>query len=539
MSLGDADEIEVPVSANRPDGNSLAALLRSPLFWVGLIAVGLACLVYYPLFFPPSLHELAVQSEEFFFEANEAAGAPVLILSAWLLFRRSHYRDLLRGAGAPATGMTVLALTAALYAWGFYTGAPDLQLASVIGLLFGAALCLGGIPAVRAFWVPILFLGFALPLPPVALSAAMFPIQLVTAEYAGVILNSIGVASYVQGDQILRPENTFIVIETCSGVRTIVTLTMLTVLLIDLFERRGWHAAILFMAAPIVAFLTNGVRVVTLVLNPHSSIHSIHNLQGIVMLLVGLTGIYFLDLGLERAFGSDDQQAEPETQSGFVASVGSLSGRLSRLLAIALILVTMLAASLFIPPWKTITGLTEMPEALLSRVFGESRTRAVAPDYQFRGSARYLAHATRRMRVDGESMEIFLGIGNEQVRSHTLLTPRLAWPESGYAPVDESTLQLGEGGPTVRRVVLRQGARSLLSYSWYERNGSFLVEWLRNALAIDRSPFVRDEHVLALRISTPLGPGGTDEEAADARIAEVWHQLRPELDGYAPTRPID
>ena len=82
------------------------------------------------------------------------------------------------------------------------------------------------------------FLLFALPLPPVLLSAVIFPIQLWTAEYAGWILNAIGVQSFVQGDQILRPENTFIVIETCSGVRTVVTLMMLTVLLVDLFERR-------------------------------------------------------------------------------------------------------------------------------------------------------------------------------------------------------------------------------------------------------------------------------------------------------------
>ena len=260
-------------------------LVRSPFFWLSVATLGLASFIYYPVFFPPSVQGLAIQSEEFFFEANEAAGAPVLILSIWLFYRRSHYLDLLTRQGSPTAGLTLLLFAGALYVWGAYTRAPDLQLVSMISILFGLALCFGGPAAVRAYWLPILFLGFALPLPPVLLSAVMYPIQLVTAGYAGAILNGIGVASFVQGDQILRPENTFIVIETCSGVRTIVTLAMLTVLLIDLFERHGWHAAILFVAAPIVAFLSNGLRVVTLVLNPHSSIHSIHNLQGILMLL--------------------------------------------------------------------------------------------------------------------------------------------------------------------------------------------------------------------------------------------------------------
>ena len=288
----------------------VATGLRTPFVWTVLLALGLGCFLYYSLFFPPDHTKLVAQGEEFFFEANEAARAPVLLLSLWLLYRRSHYRDVLRGAGALVPGLAALALTVALYVWGAYTRAEDIQLASVMGLLTGVVLLLGGRAGLRAYWLPIVFLAFALPLSPVLLSAAMYPIQLATASYAGVILNSIGVASYVQGDQILRPENTFVVIETCSGVRTIVTLSMLTVLLIDLFERRGAHAVILILLAPFVAFLTNGLRVVTLVLNPHSSIHSIHNLQGVAMLLVGLTAIYLLDLLLERALGSRAPRAE-------------------------------------------------------------------------------------------------------------------------------------------------------------------------------------------------------------------------------------
>ena len=288
----------------------LAGLLRAPLFWVGLLVVGLGSILYYPIFFPSTIQTISAQGEEFLFQANEAAGAPVLVLSLWLFYRRSHYRDLLRGPGSTATASLMLMLCVALYSWGAYTTASDLKLLSVIFLLAGVVLLLGGAAGLRAYWLTILFFGFALPISPVLIAATIYPIQLMTAQYAGLILNAIGVASYVQGDQILRPENTFIVIETCSGVRTIVTLSMLTVLLIDLFERRGWHAAILIGLAPIVAFLTNGIRVVTLVLNPASSIHSIHNLQGIAMLLVGLTAIYLIDGLLERILDSRDPSAE-------------------------------------------------------------------------------------------------------------------------------------------------------------------------------------------------------------------------------------
>ncbi|MFK7896848.1 MAG: exosortase/archaeosortase family protein [Myxococcota bacterium] len=517
------------------EGLGGAAFWKSPLVWAGLLAAALAAYIYYPLFLPPDHTTLTSQSEEFFFEANEAAGAPVLILSAWLFYRRSHYLDLLRGRGSLATGGFLFAITLALYAWGTYTSADDLRLASSISMGAAALFLLGGREAFRAYWVPVVFLAFALPLSPVLLSAAMYPIQLATSAYAGIVLNGMGVQSFVQGDQILRPENTFIVIETCSGVRTIVTLTMLTVLLIDLFERRGTHALLLMIMAPLVAFFTNGLRVVTLVLNPHSSIHSIHNLQGIGMLLVGLTLIYLLDGLLERLLGSRDPDAEEGDYGIASGESASSRGRALRFLVIAGVLALMLITDLVLPRWEYQRGLAETPDEMIARVFGAKSSAKVPPDYQFMGSVRYLSWTRRRVEVDGAPVDLFLGVGDEQQRAHSMLTKRLAWPDTGYAVVDESWVKLAPEGPEVRRMVLRKGARSVLSYSWFPRREGLVREWIRHAAALDRSFLTRPEHMLALRFATPLGPGGTRVEAAEARLRAVWSRLGPELEGYAPT----
>lgn len=516
-------------------GEGLAGWVRSPLFWLVLVAVGLAAYVYRPLFFPANDHEFTAQGEEFFFEANQSAGAPVLMLATWLFYRRSHYRDLLAGRGSAVSGAIVLALTFALYAWGTYTGAPDLRLASAALLLSGTALLLGGRAALRAYWVPILFLLFALPIPPVLLSAVIFPIQLATAQFAGIVLNGIGVQSFVQGDQILRPENTFIVIETCSGVKTVVTLSMLTVLLIDLFERRGWHAAILVALTPLVAFLTNGLRVVTLVLNPHSSIHSIHNLQGIAMLLVGLTGIYLLDGLLERLLGSREPSAEDGDYGLAAAEVAPFAKQALRLALLVALLASFVVVDRALPRWPDRRGIAELPDALLARVFGAEASAKVQPDFQFTGSVRYLSHSRRRVDIDGAPVDVHLGVGDEQERRFTLLSPRLAWPDSGYATVEQGDVELVPGGPKVRRMLLRRGARSLLSYSWFERRGSFWEEWWRQAAALDRSPLVRPDHILAIRISTPVERGEASLRDAEARVRQAWARLAPELEGYAPS----
>lgn len=83
-------------------------------------------------------------------------------------------------------------------------------------------------------------------------------------------------------------------------------------------------------------------------------------------------------------------------------------------------------------------------------------------------------------------------------------------------------------------MILRRGGRRLLSYSWYPRAGSLAAEWFRQAAALDRSPFLRDEHMLAVRLSTPIGRGSDELDQAEQRIRKAWARLAPELEGYAP-----
>ncbi len=521
------------------DGAGPANLFVRPLFWLVSAALLGGAVVYGPLFMAPSHQDLSLQSENFFFQPNEAAGAPVLLLAAWLFYRRSHYLDVLNGRGSLLPGSIVVAAALGLYGWGAWVDAPDIQLVSVMPLLFGTALLLGGVAAVRAFWVPILFLGFALPVPPVPLSAAIFPIQLLTADFAGLLLNLIGVKSSVFGDQILRPENTFIVIETCSGVRSIVTLTMLTILLIDLFERRGAYAAILLLLAPLVAFLSNGIRVVTLVLNPHSSVHSIHNLQGIVMLLVGLSLMYVLDLALERLLGDRAAGAVSAEADESIAPPASNSGQVRALGVVVVALLAMFVGGRAITPYAAPTGIAERVEPFLERVFGEALGPVIPPDYQFRGSLRYFDHVDRVVRFEGESMAIFLGVAAEQVREYTMLSKRTAWPSSGWIPVEERSVELPGVDVPVRRVLFKRGGRRMLSYAFDLRAGGLAREWFRQAAALDRSPWHRAEHMIAIRIATRVHRADEDARDAEARIERLWAKLAPELDGFAPFDPSD
>jgi hypothetical protein len=61
-----------------------------------------------------------------------------------------------------------------------------------------------------------------------------------------------------------------------------------------------------------------------------------------------------------------------------------------------------------------------------------------------------------------------------------------------------------------------------------------MTEWFRQAAALDRSPFVRNKHMLAIRISTGVGRGVGEQERADELIRKAWARLAPELEEFAP-----
>jgi hypothetical protein len=254
------------------------------------------------------------------------------------------------------------------------------------------------------------------------------------------------------------------------------------------------------------------------------------------MLLVGLTAIYLIDGQLERFMGSRDPNADRSDYGLRREGDSNSTRRAFQMLAVGLLLIAMLLLDRFGPTWSGARPLGEKPAELLARVFGEDPSSPYEMDYNFVGSVHYLAHAKHRVPIDDATVDVHLGVANEQQRKYSILTKRLAWPATGYQPVEEAFVDLtGADGP-VRRMVLRRGARRVLSYSWIERRGGLSAEWFRQLAALDRSPFARPGHMIAIRLSTSLEPGASSGDfEADERIRQVWQRLVSELGDYAPT----
>ena len=510
--------------------------MQSTRLLMGLNVV-LGVLAYRDLLtFQPRIYSVATglesDAEEYLFTPNETAPLLVALLSLWLVYhRREALFSLPHRSGSRALAALALVPGMAIYVWSIYTSAPDLQGLSLILNLAGGLILWRGGPALNVCAIPLVLLLYAVPLPSPVIAKAIWSFQLASAQLAGWMLYVIGIPHAVSAEMIFLPEDTYQVIEGCSGFRSILTLSMFAILMGDLFQRSRIHLVSLFLVSIPIAFFMNGLRVTTLILNPHSQIHSIHVGQGLVVLMGGLTLLYMTDLLLGRILGAradrgpivrafTGEEAEP---SPLLASPLHRAGLLTATFA------AMLLALYGLPVWH-FSGVAGIPmEATLDRATQGWTVAPLPPakndldQVSFRQSARrqYMRPGATLARGDDPPIEVFVGVGEHLDRFRSPFSPKIALPGRGWVIEQEGIYEAEDAvAPPVAWRQLRAGTRRVLAYHWYDGDRGLLEESLRSFFGLDRSPFARELPVIAVRLSTPVG------EATEANLRQAHGRLK-------------
>lgn len=455
-----------------------------------------------------------------FFEASENSPQLVFLLAAGLLFRRRHgLRETLSGPASPGLGALCLAPGVALHLWAQAVGAPDLMIVSLWLVALGATLLLAGRSLARALAAPLSILFFAVPLPGVLHNHVVHALQLATASFVDGALRTVGLSIAHQGDTITFAGREFEVIETCSGLRAIQTLTLLAYAWAVFFGVSARHAALLVVVAPGIAFLTNAIRAMVLVLDPRPEVLESHAAQGISMFVAGAVALFLVDQGLLRFHAAGEPRA-PGADSHLRAPVPKRRWRLGGL---ALALAGLAAASLWRPEPGPSAPARPTPELPAEVPGWTSRAGPPIDSYAGRSSLTY--------ERAGQSVQVLLGWDDLQRRSGSLLSPRNAIPGMAWEIEERGEIELEPGGVPMEVVVARRFASRALTYHAYPGAGSILAEALRATFAFDQpaSPWARREGVWLLRLSTvvPSGPEGLPE--AEERLRNLFEDLAPAL----------
>jgi EpsI family protein len=504
---------------------------------LGAAALILAAFAYRTLFGASAGGNLEHDVEMLFFHSTASGPPVVLFVAAWFIYRRWYRLVALPRQTSWGLGLGLLLACIISFGWATYTGAADLLIPALMFNLMGCGVLLWGARALRVLAMPIAFLTLAMRIPTALLNEILWKLQLWTADYAGFLLHLFGRPASIAGDQILLPDQQFAIIETCAGLRSCESLTMLAFLMVDLFRRRGLHAGLLIGLAPLVAFGVNGVRVYSLILNPSSEVAEIHTLQGVAMLLVGVVILYGIDCGLEKLLARRSRAAAPRPARQVSPSgTAGLAGPLSAIAALSVLAIL----STTLPRWEApARGSLPFPSSQIPKTLDAWTSENLKTDLSFLGIVRFRARVDRRYERGGESVELFVGVGSRTPRYESPFSPKTAYPGTGWWAEETRQILLQPGGRPARVNVLRfgTGGRRKLAFDWTEGSKGLGDEIFRFATALDSSAWGRPREGVAVRISTPLqNTKPSRQAAAEALLLDFYRSLRPKLDlvGFQP-----
>lgn len=165
-------------------------------------------------------------------------------------------------------GVGLVGLAMLLYITGVRGQVPRLVAGSLVILVFGVILYLGGWQWAKELWFPCAFLLFMIPLNVID-PYISFPLRMIVAKISSGLLNILGLGVYTQGTGIYSRTGRFMpldVADPCSGIRSLVALMALTSLYGQLVMDRGWKKWVLFLASVPLAVLGNLGRITTVAL---------------------------------------------------------------------------------------------------------------------------------------------------------------------------------------------------------------------------------------------------------------------------------
>jgi len=215
----------------------------------------------------------------------------VPIVAAYIAWQRR--REILALEWKPAWwGMALLALGFLQSYVGTLGAELFLQRSAILISLVGLLLVLGGTALVRILAFPLLLLPFMIPIPAVIYNQITFPLQLFASRVAETVLSLIGIPVLRDGNILELASQKLSVAEACSGIRSLLSLTFLSLVYAYFFDKKVWMRWVLLICTVPIAILANAGRVtITGILsefNPELAHGFFHSLEGWIIFVIAL-----------------------------------------------------------------------------------------------------------------------------------------------------------------------------------------------------------------------------------------------------------
>ena len=199
-------------------------------------------------------------------ETNYEHGWLVVALTGWLFWRArpAFFAAPLQPAGA---GLAVVGFGLLLFLAGCRTIQPRVCVAALPFLIYGTAVYIHGWPRARHLIFPLSMVAFVVPVP--GLLQATTGLQIIATKMAHYASNLLGMEMGIAGNRVFDPTGQmgdWEIDEGCSGIRSIVALTLVTYVYGIIAHKKWSERLVIFAACIPIAILANGVRVTSILI---------------------------------------------------------------------------------------------------------------------------------------------------------------------------------------------------------------------------------------------------------------------------------
>jgi len=247
--------------------------------WCGLLLIA----VYFPI-----LSRLVLQWSN---DDDVSHGFFVPLVAGYIAWQRRE--QFLKLEWKPAWWGIGILLWAGLQAYLGMLGAElFLQRTAFLISLVGMLMILGGTALVRTLAFPLVLLVFMIPLPTVVYNKITFPLQLFASAVAEKSLEVLNVPVLRDGNILELASQKLSVAEACSGIRSLLSLSFLSLVYAYFFDRKIWMRWVLLIATIPIAIIANSARVTLTGLfseiDPSLAEGFFHEAEGWVIFVVAL-----------------------------------------------------------------------------------------------------------------------------------------------------------------------------------------------------------------------------------------------------------
>ena len=244
-------------------------------------------------------------------DGDMSHGFFVPVIAAWLVWQKRD--ELAAVTPQPNWWGLALILWAAFQLYIATLGA-ELFLARTAFILsvIGMVLLLGGTRVARILAFPLFLMFFMVPIPQVIYNRITFPLQILASQAAEAALSLLGIPVLREGNVLNLADQTLNVVEACSGIRSLLSLSFLALVYGYFFEKRTWMRVLLFFLTLPIAIIANASRVtltgILAEVKPELSEGFFHEMSGLVISMVALVMLIMFHQLLARSLNVYDRR---------------------------------------------------------------------------------------------------------------------------------------------------------------------------------------------------------------------------------------